>query len=239
MRPSPRPPRLSSLFLAAPLLLLPAAGRADVVLNGITFIVTDTAGNITGGGNVSYNASGTWGEYVATGGVAANPSYVNTTSTNPNLALDLAAGTYTYSAYLVAAAAAGATALFFDGHTSPGISVLSAANAAVAGTSGYTAWSSTVLALGGSSYATGSGSLSYDNGVSTVTLTDYQAYDDTALAAIGFAGVGPTDLTPWGSGYYAVTFTLKVSNDVPEAPSAWLLLPAVAGLGLLRRTRRA
>lgn len=218
--------------------------HANAVLSGLSFTRTDSndfAG--ASGGNVS-SGSGQWGIFLASGTYSASPNYYNTNTTS-GLSVDLSAGSYTFFATFVAGNEYGATNIWFDGNAAPGISVFSGTASSIGNPASFSAENATGQELyntpNGNQPVTGSGSLTYDNGTSTVTLT---AYELNSVSDVLSAGVPLIDFIS-SSGSQApqgLRFSLNVTNDapVPEPASAALLGAGVMvlGLGRGRKARR-
>ena len=69
------------------------------------------------------------------------------------------------------------------------------------------------------------------------SVTDYQVFDGSVLGGLGFPGVGPHDLVPFGVQNTAISFTLEVTNDLPEPGPVGVLALGVLGLVPVSRWR--
>ena len=129
--------------------------------------------------------------------------------------------------------------LYFDGGTTPGISVFAAANAS--GTPPYPAFSADSATTRLLDYSTGpgAGTLAYSDGSSTVTLSDY-LFSEPAVNTLD--RVNAFNDTPSGADDFVGSFTLQVGT-VPEPGASLLLgggaLALLGGSHLRRRRRRA
>ena len=118
--------------------------------------------------------------------------------------------------------------LYFDGGTSPGISVFAAANLSATGPVPlFAADTSAATRLLDGSTGPGAGTLTYSDGSSNVTLTAYQFSDPTVN---NLDRVNAFAATPSGANDFIGSFTLQV-RAVPE-PKASLLV-GCGGLALL------
>lgn len=215
--------------------------RADVVLTGLSFTRTDASGYAgASGGNVS-SGSGQWGIFLASGAYSSAPSYYNTDQIS-GLSVDLSAGTYIFFATFVADNDYGATNIWFDGNANPAISVFSGVASSIGNPAPFVAESASGQELyntpNGNQPVTGSGSLIYDNGTSTVTLSSYELDSVAKVVAAGVPDIGFG--TASGSQQpQGMQFTLVVTDDtsVPEPASAAVLCAGAIFL-IFGRTRK-
>ncbi|MGH7043582.1 MAG: PEP-CTERM sorting domain-containing protein, partial [Acetobacteraceae bacterium] len=213
--------------------------RADIVLSGAAFTGTDS----TGVGPIGYGtttAPGGYTLFMANGALSSSPSYLNTAKSTPDLNVALTAGSHTISGYMdYGGLAYGATSLFFGGSDTAGISVYASQTDSLGSVPEFAADGNRLMSVTGSD-ANGADSLAYDNGIQTVTLTNYVLASTTLISDLGVPQVGPSALS--GSGpTIGFEMTLVVTNDdatVPEPSSMALIVPAIVGLLAWRRSRR-
>ena len=220
------------------------AHAADLSLTGLVEFGSDASGGASGA--TLWNTVGGDGYYFNLYATDANSgidgAFLNS-GDGATTAIDstLNAGTYQFFIFGEPGADTGyfGLNLFFDGGTSPGISVFAATNTST--TPPYPAFAadgSATTRLPDYSTGPGAGTLTYSDGSSTVTLTDYQFSEPTVN---DLDRVSAFSATPSGDNDFIGSFTLQVGT-VPE-PKASLLV-GCGGLALLggwlrRRHRRA
>lgn len=231
-------------------LLLTVAALATPAAATITFSGASVMGVNAGGAGVGYaygeNATGLIGNgggqlansaFIATGTLPAIPSFLNTAVT-PDLVFSLASvGSYTFTLYRTDfGSPVRALNLFFNGVAKPGISAYE-----LLGSTSFSATGSTnlvPLATNSLETVTGSGTLAYDDGSDTVTLTALNFQN--GITVTGFT-IGSQTLTAGGptTNLGVATFTLEVTADavanVPEPTSMALLSTGLIAFGLIRR----
>jgi hypothetical protein len=242
----------SSFIRAVPLLggLLLTFAAFAAPAAAITFSGASVMGVNAGGAGVGYafgeNSTGLIGNgggqlansaFIATGTLPAIPSFLNTAVT-PDLAFSLASvGSYTFTLYRTDfGSSVRALNLFFDGAANPGISAYE-----LFGSTSFSATGSAnlvPLATNSLVTVTGSGTLAYDDGSDTVTLTALNFQN--GMTVTGFT-IGSQTLTTGGAttNLGVATFTLNVTADsvadAPEPTSIALLSAGLIIFGLIRR----
>jgi len=208
--------RSFSPTFAAGLLLIAAAAAGQPQLTGITQYAATSSGGIDNGwvwNTYGGGGDGVWNLYV-TQSTPSAPFINSGDGASTSINVPLPVGTYTFS---VVSAYPGphrpymALNLFFDGDgNTPRISVVAADN--VAG--GQPATGTGYNLYGGAT--TNSGTLTWLDGVYTVTLSGYLYQDDTLS---GINRVSPFAATPDATNDFIGTFTLTVAQ-VPAIPAA-------------------
>lgn len=216
--------------LLAGCLAVPTMARADVVLTDVTYAQAYSDGTATRQSEAGTNSPCCEIIFMAQGALSAAPSYYNTT--RANLSIDLSPGTYTFSGYFSTnpLASYGNVSLFFGGSGTPGITVQSATTDSLASVPAYSADANTTFGLTSPWWLAGSNSLSYDNGTSTATLSNFVLANNSLLTSIGAPAVSWGSLAPDGTNNIGTQFTLTVANDVavPEPANLLLFAPALA-----------
>lgn len=224
----------------AGILLVGAPARADIILSGATFSGTNSSGAGPIGFGTTAGIQG-YTLFMANGGFTASPSYINTTQQTANLNFDLSAGTYTLSGYMeYGGLVYGATSLFFDGSSNSGVSVWAQQTDSLASVPPYAADGQTLKALT-TGNGPGAGTLTYDNGVSTLTVISYVLASQTLITNLGVNQVS-TNSTTDGSQNIGFEMTVTVANDasspIPEPMTMALMLPAIGMVLEVRRRAR-
>ena len=236
-------PRSLPLLLAC--LAMPTMARANVMLNDVTYAQAYSNGMATGQSEAGTNTPCCEIIYMSQGGLSAAPSYINTAQ--QDLSINLAAGSYTFSGLFATNYTTnyGNISLFFDGAGLPGITVQAATTDSLSSAPAYSADGGTTLGLVSPWWVSGANSLSYDNGTSTATLSNFILASSSLLSSIGAPEVGSSSLPYDGTYNYGTQFTLTVTDDaaaaaVPEPAGLLLFSTAFASLMLLRnRSRRS
>ncbi|MBW4092117.1 MAG: hypothetical protein HIU82_13565 [Proteobacteria bacterium] len=230
---------LTAALLAVSVLASGAPARADIILSGAAFSGT----NSTGTGPIGYGtttAPNGYTLFMANGAFSSSPDYINTAKATSDLGFALTAGTHVVSGYMdYGGLAYGATSLFFGGSDTAGISVYAAQTNSLSSVPTFAADGNLLRSVTGTN-ADGAGSLSYDNGTQTVTLTDYILASTTLISSLNVPQVG-TGATSGSGPTIGFEMTLSVTNDttvVPEPMSIALIVPAIGGLLVARRGRR-
>lgn len=222
--------KLAPLLLAG-LAAWSSAASASPILSTVTTINAAANGVTTPGGNATYSpGEGIWGIFLATGALSTTPSFLNTTDTAASLDITLTSGAHQYTAYFLSDTNAVGLTLYFDGTSTPGLSVYAAEGTP---STSVAAWTGSVVGTDGG-VTTGTPTTNWTDGTNTVSVTGLQFYNAIDVSNLGAPGVGVHDTIPTSITQSAVTFTLDVTA-VPEPLSALLLLPAIGGLIAVRR----
>ena len=174
--------------------------------------------------------------YLAPGGPNTSPAYLNNAVT-PNIAFALSSpGLYAFTLYYAADIASSYRALnlFFGASAAPGISVWTQTGSTVFRADG--SGNLVPLSSPNNQFVNGSGTLFFDDGDVTVTLTSLTIYAPYASAS----PVGSTTLSdPNASTVEAAAFVLTVSANtlVPEPGAIFQMGAAIVGLGVCRRRK--
>lgn len=226
-------------LLAALLLASGAPARADIILSGVAFSGT----NSTGTGPIGYGtttAPAGYTLFMSSGGFSSTPTYINTAQVTPDLDYALTTGTDVISGYMsYGGLTYGATSLFFGGSTTAGISVYASQTSSLTSIPTFAADGNPIATVT-LAVVDGAGSLSYDNGTQTVTLTNYILASTSLISSLSVPQVGPHAVTGGGP-TIGFEMTLTVTNDntaMPEPMSLALIVPAIGGLLAVRRGRR-
>ena len=228
------------IFLLAACLAPPRMARADVMLTDVSYTQAFSNGTATEQSEAGTNSTCCETIFMAHGALSAHPLYYNTSQTN--LSVDLTPGTYTFSGYFATTqpASYGNVSLFFGESGTPGMTVQSATTNSLAGVPAYSADANTTLGLTSPWWLPGANSLTYDNGTSRATLSNFVLAANPLLTSVGAPAVGSNALAWDGSYNIGTQFTLTVTNDaaVTEPPNL-LFAPALALLMLYRAGGRS
>ncbi len=228
------------------LALLVAAGLAAYcpasaqTLTGSILFSADANGNIS--------ADNIWTTNQSSGGIyklwtykGTTTTLVNASTTDSTLNFALTPGTYTFGIYGSQGASTGFQGLnlFFDGQAAtPGISVKANTLTSLADTSNFSANGGTTTLDYNDNFVPGANTLSFVDGATTIQLT---AFFWATPDVNNMDRVSPFTATPDQQTDFVGSYTLKVSQPVPEASSVvslgLLLLLGAGGVAVSRRRR--
>jgi hypothetical protein len=229
--------RWTSPLVALALLLALGPGTASATfLSGAIVFSTDADGNASGG--QIWNALGGDGFFnlYLTSGTPAAPFLNSGNGAAASVNVALTPGTYTFALFgnPGGAIANNGINLFFNGaNASPGLSAFAPLQSAGNPNPGFSVIppGRSTLTLGGAGVGS-SGSLGFDDGSTTVTLTDFQW---ATPAFLGLDRVSSNDNTPGGGNDFVGSISLSVTG-VPEPSGLALVgLGAAVLLGYARR----
>jgi uncharacterized protein (TIGR03437 family) len=209
-----------------------AATTLSPRLTGLHLFTSDSAGNATGGGWYTYVPND--GKYVlgvAQGGLDA-PFINGPNRDDASISILLSPGTYTFSIFNTGGSAPPyfGLNLFFDGNgNTPGISVFAATNySTVLPFPPFFADGGSTFDLAGHAFVPGAGTLTFVNGVTTVTLTSFHW---SAPTVYNRDRVSNFVMVPDGASDFVGQFTLQVIGPGNPVPSLTSLSPASATAG--------
>ena len=191
--------RIKTIPFLAACLAVPTLAHADVVLTDVTYTQAYSNGAATQASEAGINSPCREIIFMAQGALSATPTCYNTA--RGNLSVDLAPGTYTLSGYFgtTSPASYGNVSLFFGGSGIPGITAQAATTYSLSSIPAYSADGNTTFGLTSPWWLQGANSLSFDNGTSTATLSNFVLATNTLLTSVGALAVGSNALPADGS----------------------------------------
>lgn len=224
-------------------LLVCILGRlsAQPVLTGIGVFGTDSSGASDNSGEWNTVPSDRFVDVFLSSGSSLSGPFINgPADAGAAISLSLVPGQYTYRLFGGSGTADSyhAISLCFNGSSTPAISALAATQYSANSPPGFQANGSPLAYDLNMNLATGANSLSFQQGNTLVTLTQYSWADPTCYnvdrisAPFGSYGVIGQDGVPDWVG----EITLNVTT-VPEPASCSLLLMALGGIILIRASR--
>lgn len=219
-----------------------SVASADLMLTGMSALNTNVSGGI--GGTYLWDTTPSpntrFNLYIIEANTGVNGNFVNSgDGANLPPSISMGPGSYEYSVF--ASNVSGGPVrdhfginLFFDGMSTPGVSVFAARNTSLASPfPPFFAHSSNTYGLD-NNVLSGAGTLSFSNATSHVQLSDFRWSDP---AVHGLDRITSYSTNPDSVNDYVATFTLNVSS-VPE-PSSLLLMGTCAVVSTFFRIRRS